>query len=140
MAVVDFAEAGYPEDAPWYLDIGLNLDAATMGAVLLLVNSRTTLVLDAMRKAEKATHAERLIQSALRQDVVRLMIEHAVGNEDLGDESTFEPDTLGHMLLGAVRAHLPDKTLASLRLMRRSDPSYFSARVQSAVGLFAKET
>ncbi|MFE4514370.1 hypothetical protein ACFRMQ_09290 [Kitasatospora sp. NPDC056783] len=140
MAVVDFAEAGYPEDAPWYLDIGPNLDAATMGAVLLLVNSRTTLVLDAMRKAEKATHAERLIQSALRQDVVRLMIEHAVDDEDLDDGSTFEPDTLGHMLLGAVRTHLPDTTLAALRLMRRSDPSYFSARVQSAVGLFAKET
>ncbi|MFE2722852.1 hypothetical protein [Kitasatospora sp. NPDC059327] len=140
MAVVDFAEAGYPEEAPWYLDIGPNLEAATMGAVLLLVNSRTTIVLDAMRRAEKATHAERLIQSALRQDVVRLMIEHAVGNEDLDDESTFEPDTLGHMLLGAVRTHLPDTTLASLRLMRRSDPSYFSASVQSAVGLFAKDS
>ena len=140
MAVVDFKVAGYPEDAPWYLDIGPNLEAATMGAVLLLVNSRTTVVLDAVRKAEKATYAERLIHSALRQDVVRLMIEHAVGNEDLDDDSELETDTLGHMLRGVVRTHLPDMTLTALRTMRRGDPSLFSARVQSAVGLFAKES
>ncbi|MFF5339035.1 hypothetical protein [Streptomyces sp. NPDC013181] len=139
MAVVDFKGTGYPENAPWYLDIGSNLDAATMGAVLLLVNSRTPLVLEAVRKAEKATHAEKLIHSALRQDVVRLMIEHAIGNEDLDDGSRFEADTLGHTLLGVVRGHLPDMTLAALRNMRRSDPSLLAARVQSAVGLFAKE-
>ncbi|MDH6132796.1 hypothetical protein P3T37_002182 [Kitasatospora sp. MAA4] len=140
MAVVDFGKAGYPEDAPWYLDVGPNLEAATMGAVLLLVNSRTTVVLDAMRKAEKARHAEKLIHSALRQDVVRLLIEHTIANEDLDDDSVFETDALGHMLLGVVRTHLPGMTLASLRSMRRSDPSLLSARVQSAVGLFAKES
>ncbi|MFD3939040.1 hypothetical protein ACFWSF_13225 [Streptomyces sp. NPDC058611] len=140
MAVVDFKAAGYPENAPWYLDINPNLEAATMGAVVLLVNSNTPVVLNALRKADKASYAERLIQSTLRQDVVRLMVEHAVSDDELEDDSAFEPDTLGHMLLGLIRTYLPGMSLASLRTMRRSDPALLSARVQHAVGLFQKES
>ncbi|MFF4650555.1 hypothetical protein [Streptomyces sp. NPDC001380] len=139
MAVLDFKEAGYPEDAPWYLDVGSNPESATMGALLLLVNSRSPLVMEAVRKADKAGQAERLIHSALRHDVVRLLIEHAVDNDDVHDDSEFDPDTLGHLLLGVVRNHLPDTPLASLRNMHRGESSMFSARIQSAVGLFAKE-
>ncbi|MEV8533461.1 hypothetical protein [Streptomyces sp. NPDC051211] len=139
MAVVDFKEAGYPENAPWYLDIGPNLEAATMGAVVLLVNSNSPVVLNALRRADKASYAERLIHSALRQDVLRLMVERAVADDELDDDSVFEPDTLGHTLLGMIRTYLPSTTLASLRTMRRSDPALLSARVQHAVGLFKKE-
>ncbi|MFG3202063.1 hypothetical protein [Streptomyces sp. NPDC048192] len=140
MAVVDFKSAGYPEKAPWYLDIGPNLEAATMGAVVLLVNSGTPIVLNALRRAEKASYAERLIQSALRQDVVRLMIERAVADEELMDTSRFEPDTLGHTLLGLLHTFLPGTSLTSLRMTRRTDPALFSAKIQHAVGLFSKET
>ncbi|WP_432098417.1 hypothetical protein [Streptomyces sp. WAC 04229] len=140
MAVVDFKSAGYPENAPWYLDVGSNLEAATMGAVVLLVNSGTPVVLNALRRAEKASYAERLIQSAVRQDVVRLMIERAVSDEELTDSSRFEPDTLGHTLLGLLRTFLPGTSLTSLRMTRRTDPALFSAKIQHAVGLFSKET
>lgn len=140
MTVVDFLDAGYPADAPWHLEIGRNLEAATMGALLLLVNSRTTLVLEALRKANKATPAERMIQSALRQDVTRLLIEHALDHEELEDDSTFEPDTLGHTLLGVVRTHFPETDVASLRSIRHGDPALLSTRIQDAVGLFAKES
>lgn len=140
MAVVNFKEAGYPEDAPWYLDISPNLEAATMGAVVLLVNSNAPAALNALRRADKASYAERLIQSALRQDIVRLMVEHALSDDELTDDSVFEPDTLGHMLLGLIRTYLPGATLASLRTLRRSDPALLSARVQHAVGLFKKES
>jgi hypothetical protein len=140
MAVVDFKSAGYPERAPWYLDISPNLEAAAMGAVVLLVNSGTPTVLNALRRAEKASYAERLIQSAVRQDVVRLMIERAVADEELTDTSRFEPDTLGHTLLGLLRTFLPGTSLTSLRMTRRTDPALFSAKIQHAVGLFSKET
>ncbi|MFF3517204.1 hypothetical protein [Streptomyces sp. NPDC002573] len=140
MAVVDFLDAGYPADAPWHLEIGRNLEAATMGSLLLLVNSRTTLVLEALRKANKASPAERMIQSALRQDVTRLMIEHALDHDDLDDDSAFEPDTLGHTLLGVVRTHFPETDVASLRSVRRGDPALLSTRIQDAAGLFAKES
>lgn len=140
MAVVDFKEAGYPGSAPWYLDIGPNLEAATMGAVVLLVNSATPVVLNALRKAEKASYAERLIHSALRQDVVRLMVERAVADDELTDDSRFEPDTLGRTLLGVLRTYLPGTTLTSLRMTHRSDPALLSAKIQHAVGLFSKES
>ncbi|MFE9963776.1 hypothetical protein ACWD7T_13035 [Streptomyces sp. 900116325] len=139
MAVVDFPTAGYPAEAPWHLEIGRNLEAATMGSLLLLVNSRTPFVLEALRKAGKATSAERMIQSALRQDVTRLMIEHALDHDEVDDESTFEPDTLGHTLLGVVRTHFPEVEVSSLRSVRRGDPALLSTRVQDAVGLFARE-
>lgn len=140
MAVVDFKKAGYPENAPWYLDIGPNLEAATMGAVVLLVNSGTPTVLNALRRADRASYAERLIQSAMRQDVVRLMVERAVADDELTDDSRFEPDTLGHMLLGLLRTFLPGTSLTSLRMTRLTDPALFSAKIQHAVGLFSKET
>lgn len=140
MAVVDFLDAGYPADAPWHLEIGRNLEAATMGALLLLVNSRTTLVLEALRKAKKATPAERMIQSALRQDVTRLMIEHVLDHDELDDDSTFEPGTLGHTLLGVVYTHFPETDVTSLRSVRHGDPALLSTRIQDAVGLFAKES
>ncbi|MFE5656723.1 hypothetical protein ACFQ9H_11135 [Streptomyces sp. NPDC056517] len=140
MAVVDFKATGYPENAPWYLDISPNLEAATMGAVVLLVNDNTPVVLNALRKADKASYSERLIQSALRQDVLRLMVERAVSDDELEEHSVFEPDTLGHMLLGLIRTYLPGTTLTSLRTMRQSDPALLSARVQHAVGLFQRES
>ena len=140
MAVVDFKSAGYPEKAPWYLDIGPNLEAATMGAVVLLVNSSTPIVLNALRRADKASYAERLIQSAVQQDIVRLMIERAVTDEELTDTSRFEPDTLGHTLLGLLGTFLPGTSLTALRMTRRTDPALFSAKIQHAVGLFSKET
>jgi hypothetical protein len=90
---------------------------------VLLVNSGTPTVLNALRRAEKASYAERLIQSAVRQDVVRLMIERAVTDEELTDASRFEPDTLGHTLLGLLHTFLPGTSLTSLRMTRRTDPA-----------------
>ncbi|MFD0398419.1 hypothetical protein ACFVHI_10115 [Kitasatospora sp. NPDC127121] len=140
MSVVDFKLAGYPDDAPWLLSIGPDPRAAAMGAMVLLVNSGTPSVLEAMKRADQPTPADRPVHSALRADVVRLLVEHAVRNPELREDWRYEPDTLGHLLLGIVHTYFPDTSLEGLRKLYENDPSLFSARVQSAVRLFAKES
>ncbi|MFI9326178.1 hypothetical protein ACIGZJ_01385 [Kitasatospora sp. NPDC052868] len=140
MSVLDFKEAGYPEDAPWLLMVGQDVASAAMGALVLLVNSRTPLVLEAMKRAGRPAAADRLIHSAVQADVTRLLVEHAIRNPEIQDDARFEPDTLGHLLLGTVHTRLPGMSMRGLRELHEGDPSLFSARLQSAVQLFAKES
>ncbi|MFC9326777.1 hypothetical protein [Kitasatospora sp. NPDC057015] len=140
MTVVDFEAQGYPADAPWYLSVGPDPAAAAMGAMVLLVNSRVPLVLEAMQRAGQPSVADRLIHAAVQADVVRLLIEHAVRNPELQDDAQYESETLGHLLLGIVRTRFPETSLDGLRRLHESEPSLFSARVQGAVGLFAKDS
>ncbi|MFB7616002.1 hypothetical protein [Kitasatospora sp. NPDC056181] len=140
MTVVDFEAQGYPADAPWFLSVGPDPTAAAMGAMVLLVNSRVPVVIEAMQRAGQPSVSDRLIHAAVQADVVRLLIEHAVRNPEIQDDSRYEPDTLGHLLLGVVHTRFPESSLHGLRRLHENDPSLFSARVQGAVGLFAKES
>ncbi|WP_344336410.1 hypothetical protein [Kitasatospora putterlickiae] len=140
ISVVDFKEAGYPEDAPWLLAVEPDPEAAVMGAMVLLVNSGTPQVLDAMQRAGHPGTADRLIHSAVQTDVVRLLVEHAVRMPDLQDDSRYEQDTLGHLLMGIVHTRLPGTTLHALRRLYENDPALFSARIHSAARLFEKES
>lgn len=135
IAPADFHDLPYPTGAGWYLHIDEDLEAAALGSLLLLVNERHDVVMQALDTAASPTEADRRVLSTLRSDVLRVMVEHALTHEDLSDEVDYPPGSLGALLLHVVRNAFPSFSLEAMRRERRTAPALFSSRIQAASNL-----
>ena len=136
IAPADFHDLPYPTGSGWYLHIDDDLDAAALGSILLLVNTRHDVVMLALEAAAAPTEADRRVLSTLRTDVLRVLVEHALAHEDFAEDGEYRAGTLGALLVHVLRnAYPPMFTLDALRRERRTSPALFGARIQDISGL-----
>lgn len=136
MAVIDFARTSFPEGAAWHLQISGGLENATMGSLLLLVNEQNTVTASAFENAHRPRPVDRVVLSAVYGDVARLMIEHALGDEEFTEESDFPDGSLGATLVGLFDQLFPGQSVTDIRLRRRQSPALFASDLQAAVKMF----
>lgn len=137
LAIADFDHLPYPTNAGWYLEVGDDLEAAAIGSILLLVNERRKVVVDAVAAAGSPTDADRRVLSALRTDVQRTLIERALTSEDFRDDVDYPTGSLGALLRAVLRTTFPDLSLEALRRERLLEPALFNSRIQHATGFMA---
>jgi hypothetical protein len=135
MAVIDFAKTSFPNSAAWHLQISSNLEAATMGSLLLLVNERNIAVAAAFQNAAKPRPIDRVVLSAVYADAARIMIEHGLRDDDFVDDEDFPEDSVGATLMGLFHRLFPGRSVNDLRLLHHQSPSLFASEVQAAVNI-----
>ncbi|UFS96412.1 hypothetical protein [Nocardia huaxiensis] len=133
MAIIDFEKTTYPEHAAWYLEIGTNLEAATMGSLLLLVNERKRVVAAALENAAKPRVQDRITLAMVYADVARIMVEHALAQPEFQDSAIFPDDSLGVTLQALFARLFPATTISEIRALANRSPSRLAADVQAAV-------
>lgn len=143
IALVPFSESSLPDKAGWFLELGADLHATALGAIQLLVNQRHPLVAAAINRAGSPNDVDRAVLSTLRSDIVRTMLERALGDDAFEMTENYDKDTLGSVLQGLMRtymsAYLPDDDLLDIRRIRSNDPPRFAAIVQAATDFLAGE-
>lgn len=136
MAVVDFVKTSFPDGAAWHLQIGSNLDAATMGSLLLLINEKNSATATAFENAAKPRAVDRAVLAAIYADAARVMIEHALRHDEFNDEASFADDTLGATLRSLFHQLFPGSSINDARLRLNHSPSLFASDLQAAVKIF----
>ncbi|MBQ0973999.1 hypothetical protein ACPCSD_28190 [Streptomyces griseoincarnatus] len=136
MAVIDFARTSFPDDAAWHLQISGGLDSATMGSLLLLVNERNGATANAFQKASKPSPVDRIVLSAVYADAARIMVEHALNQDDFTEDTDFPEGSLGATLLNLVEQLFPGQSITDIRLRRQQSPALFASDLQAAVKIF----
>ncbi|AUG75747.1 hypothetical protein CFP65_0807 [Kitasatospora sp. MMS16-BH015] len=136
MAVIDFSRTSFPDEAAWHLRISGGLESATMGSLLLLVNERNTVTTAAFENAGKPRQVDRVVLSAVYADAARIMIEHALGNDDFTEDADFPDGSLGATLQSLFDRLFPDQSITDVRLRQRQSPALFASDLQAAVKIF----
>ncbi|MEV0742438.1 hypothetical protein AB0I51_42445 [Streptomyces sp. NPDC050549] len=136
MAVIDFARTSFPDHAAWHLQISGSLESATMGSLLLLVNERNAVTTTAFENAGKPRPVDRIVLSAVYADAARIMIEHALSNDDFAEDSDFPEGSLGATMLSLFDQLFPGQTITDIRLRQRQSPALFGSDLQAAVKIF----
>ncbi|MDX3662884.1 hypothetical protein PV646_36770 [Streptomyces sp. ID05-26A] len=136
IAVVDFEPTPLPADAAWHVQLSDELNTATMGALLLLVNEQKKAVVTAFQNAASPRPIDKVYLSAAYADIARTMIEHALADPDFGDESDYAEDSLGATLQNLLSNLFPHESVQHLRRRRDQFPSLFATEVQAAVSIF----
>ena len=131
---LDFADHGLDPAAPWWVEIGPELDQPVMGSVQLLLNNRFPLVLDAARDLDPARPELAAVRSSLHVDIGRTLVEYALAQEDL-DQQEWPDDSLGAILAGLLTTHF-HAPITDLRALRNHDPAAWSAKLAATFGLF----
>lgn len=129
---VDFADWNRDPSAPWFVEIGPDLELPAMGAVQLLLNSRFPLVIAAARGDEGGRPELAVVRSQLFADIGRTLIEFALAQDDL--EQDWPDDSLGAILTAAVTSRFREP-ISDLRLLRLQDPPAWAAKTAGAFGL-----
>ncbi|WP_329554688.1 hypothetical protein [Streptomyces sp. NBC_00696] len=136
MAVIDFSLTSFPDDAAWHLQITGGFESATMGSLLLLVNERNTVTATAFENAGRPRPVDRIVLSAVYADAARIMVEHALTNEDFTEDSDFPEGSLGATLVSLFDRLFPGQPITDIRLRRRQSPALFASDLQAAVKIF----
>ena len=136
MAVIDFSRTSFPDGAAWHLQVSGGLESATMGSLLLLVNERNTVTATAFANAAKPHAVDRIVLSAVYADAARVMIEHALGNDDFAEDADFPDGSLGATLLSLFEQLFPGQSINDVRLRQRQSPALFASDLQAAVKIF----
>jgi len=136
MAVIDFSLTSFPDDAAWHLQISGGLESATMGSLLLLVNERNTVTTTAFENAGKPRPIDRIVLSAVYADAARIMIEHALSNDDFNEDSDFPDGSLGATMVSLFDRLFPGQLITDIRLRQRQSPALFASDLQAAVKIF----
>lgn len=136
LAIVDFDLTNYPGDAAWHLEIGTDLDVATMGSLLLLVNEKKTLIAEALQRAGNPRLQDKMALSMLYADVARTMVDHALRISEFDDDATYLDETLGATLQELFGRLFPGRTITDIRLAAQESPNLFASQLQAAVKIF----
>ncbi|OYD71392.1 hypothetical protein [Rhodococcus sp. OK302] len=136
IAILDFTATSFPAEAAWYLQIGTNLHAATMGSLLLCVNEGNKAASAAFKNAARPAQVDLAIISSTYTDVARTLIEYALTNAEFDDETDFPEDSLGAMLQALIQTRFPDTPLPDLRQHRDNSPALFSSIIQASARIF----
>lgn len=137
--VVDFSKEPLPDRAGWHLQLGRDLDAAAMGSILLLVNSKNKTVAHAASNAENPRHVDRIVLSALYADITRAMVEHGLSQSEFTDDAEFPDDSLGQVLRDLCGQLFPHTPLSELRLHWENSPNLLATDIQARVGIFEEK-
>lgn len=135
IAIVDFAKTNYPDAAAWHLEIG-NLDAATMGSLLLLVNERQPVIAEALQRAGNPRPQDKIALAMLRVDVARTMVDHALHQPEFDDESEYPDETIGATLQELFERLFPGRSVTDIRLRAEQSPNVFASELQAAAKIF----
>lgn len=130
--VVDFGEVGDVESqAAWRVDVDLDdLDAPAGRALELLVNLRHRDV--ARLLADDDDPRARAVQSVLRWDVARQLVDRALDDEGfLAGFGDFAVGTVGGALQALFERWLPELNPQQARERRRRTPGQFEALLQA---------
>jgi hypothetical protein len=136
MALVDLADHGHPANAPWVLEPPVELNAAAMGSMYLLVNRSNTAVREAVLRADDPRPVDQAILSAMYYDVGRTLVEIALDNDEVAGEQ-FDDESFGDVLQGLLSSLFPGEEFMQLRKRRDSDVTRFSAELGDRLRLMA---
>ncbi|MCG8926144.1 hypothetical protein [Lentzea sp. CC55] len=136
IAVVDFASTQLPAESAWHVQLSGEMNTATMGALLLLVNERKKQVVTAFQNAASPRPIDKVYLSAAYADIARTMVEHALADPDFNEESDYAEDSLGATLQSLLANLFPYTSVQHLRQRRDQSPNLFATEVQAAVGVF----
>ncbi|WP_405555432.1 hypothetical protein [Streptomyces sp. NBC_01171] len=136
MAVIDFARTSFPDGAAWHLQISGGMEHATMGALLLLVNERNEATATAFRNAARPRPIDRIVLSAVYADAARIMLEHALAQDDFTGDADYPDESLGATLLNLFEVLFPGQSITDVRLRRHQSPASFASDLQAAVKIF----
>jgi len=128
---VDFADCGLDASAPWFLEIGAELELPAMGAVQLLLNSRFPLVVAAAREQGDDRPDLAVVRSQLFADIGRTLTEFALAQDKI--EQEWPEDSLGSVLSTALRRFR--EPVSDLRRIRDHDPPAWAAKMAASFGL-----
>jgi hypothetical protein len=137
MAVVNLADYGHPANAPWVFEPPVELNAAAMGSMYLLINDANTAVCDAARRAADPSPIDEAILSAIYHDVGRMMVAIALHNDEVVAGEEFEAESFGDVLQGLLSSLFPGEDFAQLRTRSEADPTRFSAELADRLRLMA---
>ncbi|MCS5733776.1 hypothetical protein [Herbiconiux daphne] len=128
IGIADFAGTPYGPHASWHLQSSDELDAPFLGTFLLLINTRDTLLVEAIDQKRPTALSMQLV-SELEAGVAAVMVEQALLFEDVDLES-YPDDSVGRVL-GRYKqiAHSAGLTAS----LRAEDPSRFRSLVDSAI-------
>jgi hypothetical protein len=129
---VDFAAAHLDPFAPWFLQIGSDLELPAMGSICLFLNERFPLVLTAARDFAADRPELATIRSILYASVGRVLVEAALGHDDI--EEDWPDESLGAVLRAVLQSRM-SQPADELRILRDQDPAVWSAMLESAFGL-----
>lgn len=136
MAVIDFRDTAFPDDAPWHLQIGGSLDGAAMGALLLLLNETNRRVLTAFRNAAKPTETDHLVLSTVYTDITVRLLLHALHHHDFLDDTEYAEGSLGAACADLFQRTFSGRSIADVKLELADNPGIFLSTLQSDSGLF----
>jgi hypothetical protein len=136
MAVVDFADHGHPANAPWVLEPPVELNAAAMGSMYLLINKSNAAVRAAVLRADNPRPVDQAILSAMYYDVGRTLVEIALDHDEVAGEQ-FDEESFGDVLQGLLLSLFPGEEFMQLRKRRDSDATRFSAELGDRLRLMA---
>jgi hypothetical protein len=139
ISVVDFERAGFPTRAGWMLDVGTDLEAALLGSLRLYLNSHNDAVVTAFASAGAPKLEDERVLSAVYADVAKVMLEHALNQENILDGSPLrDVDSLGFALQQLVKRYFGEEDPTVIRTRRIEHPADFAAEVFSCVRVFSR--
>lgn len=133
MIVADFAECHFDLLAPWFIEVESDLGQPAMGSIVLYLNERFPLVVEAARDFSPEREDLRLVRSALYADTGRVLVETALTHHDIQDD--WPEDSLGRALGSLLRSRFSE-TVSELRSLRAEHPSTWAAMLEARFGLF----
>jgi hypothetical protein len=134
--VIDFRDLDDTDsEAAWRLDVDLaDLLTAPARALRLVVNSSHPAI-DRLLSATEDESSEE-VQSVLRWDVARLLVDRALDEDDFVEGFTeFPPDSVGGALQALFARWLPDSDPRDLRRLRELAPARYESHLQARLQL-----
>jgi len=136
ISVVDFSAAGFEPGAGWHLEIGTDLAAPLHAAIRLYLNRADPVVVGAFARAAAPAPEDTAVLRAVRADVARVMIEHALNQDELRSDGEWEPESLGFALRRLLDRYFPHADLDAVLLQRVEHPGDFSTELFGRLGVF----
>lgn len=137
ISVIDFERARFPAGAGWHLDIGADLTAPLHASLRLYLNSAHSVVVTAFANAGIPRPEDRVVVRAVFADVARLMVEHALNQDDLRISATWDENSLGFALQNLLQRFFPHvDDLGAIRIDRIEHPSDFSSELFAKIRVF----
>ena len=137
ISVIDFDRAAFPAGAGWHLEIGSDLKAPLHASLRLYLNSAHSVVVAAFANADNPRPEDTMVIRAVFTDVARLMVEHALNQEDLGGSTEWDENSLGFALQNLLFRFFPHgEDLSAIRAHRIEHPSDFSTELFAKIGIF----
>jgi hypothetical protein len=137
ISVVDFERASFPSGAGWHLDIGTDLAAPLHASLRLYLNSARSAVVAAFANAGSPRPEDRAVMRAIFADVARLMVEHALNQDDLRVAVEWDENSLGFALQNLLLRFFPHgDDLDATRMHRIEHPSDFSTELFAKIRVF----